>query len=44
MYKLDVANDVVKQLIKLDMTIARKKMVKATEEYQRPITVKARMR
>ena len=37
MYKLDVANDVVKQLIKLDMTIARKKMVRATEEYRRPI-------
>ena len=44
MYKLDVANDVVKQLIKLDMTIARKKMVRATEEYLRPIEVKSRIR
>ncbi len=41
MYKLDRANDVVKQLIKLDMTISRKTMQRAVEEYQKPITVKS---
>jgi len=44
MYKLDSENDVVKQLIKLDMTLARKEMIRATEEYQRPIEVKSRIR
>ncbi len=44
MYKLDRDNDVVKQLIKLDMTLSRKKMEKAVEEYQRPIILKSRSR
>ena len=43
MYKLDATNDVVKQLIKLDMALARKTMVKATEEYRRPIAIKPRI-
>lgn len=42
MYKMDRGNDVVKQLIKLDMTLSRKTMEKEVEEYQRPITVKSR--
>ena len=36
MYQLDKENEVVKQLIHLDMTLARKKMDKAVEEYQKP--------
>ena len=44
LYKLDRANDVVKQLIKLDMTISRQTMEKAVEEYQKPVTVKSRSR
>ena len=44
MYKLDRASDVVKQLIKLDMTLSRKTMERAVEEYQKPITVKSRSR
>ncbi len=42
MYQLDRKNDVVKQLIKLDMTLARKAMEKAVEEYKKPVTVKSR--
>jgi len=45
MYHLDRENDVVKQLIHLDMTLARKAMDKAVEEYQKPekvVVVKAR--
>jgi len=41
MYQLDRKNDVVKQLIKLDMTLARKTMVKALEEYEKPVVVRA---
>ena len=44
MYKLDRANDVVKQLIKLDMTLSRKTMERAVEEYQKPMVVKPRLR
>ena len=44
MYKLDRASDVVKQLIKLDMTLSRKTMEWAVEEYQKPITMKSRTR
>ncbi len=44
MYKLDRANDVVKQLIRLDMTLSRKTMEKAVEVHERPITVKSRTR
>ena len=32
MYELDRQNDIVKQLVKLDMTLARKSMEKAIEE------------
>lgn len=39
LYKLDRTNDIVKQLIKLDMTISRKAMEKQIEENQKPITV-----
>ncbi|MGI0084554.1 MAG: hypothetical protein ACREBQ_05685 [Nitrososphaerales archaeon] len=41
MFKLDRASDVVKQLIKLDMMLLRKKMEKTVEEYERPILVKS---
>lgn len=44
MYKLDRANDVVKQLIKLDMTLSRKTMEKAVEEYQKPLAIRPRPR
>jgi biotin operon repressor len=40
MYKLDRANDIVKQLIKLDMTISRKAMEKQVEKNQKPIAIK----
>ena len=40
MYQLDRKSDVVKQLIKLDMTLARKSMEKAVEEYERPVTAR----
>ena len=40
MYKLDRANDVVQQLIRLDMTISRKTMEKQVEEHQKPIAAK----
>ncbi len=42
MYQLDRTNDVVKQLIKLDMTLASKTMRKAVEKYEKPIEVKSR--
>ena len=42
MYQLDKGNDVVKQLIKLDMALARKAMEKEVEEYQKPIAFKSR--
>jgi DNA-binding transcriptional ArsR family regulator len=35
LYELDKQNDIVKQLIKLDMTLARKSMEKSIEEYER---------
>ena len=44
MYRLDRENEVVKQLIKLDMALAKKTMEKAVEEYQKPIVVKSRSR
>lgn len=44
MYKLDRTSDVVKQLVKLDMTLSRKAMERAVEEYQKPVTVKTRAR
>lgn len=42
MYQLDRGNDVVKQLIKLDMTLSRKRMERAVQEYQKPMLVKPR--
>ena len=40
LYKLDRANDIVKQLIKLDMAISKKAMEKQVEESQKQITIK----
>jgi alpha-ketoglutarate-dependent taurine dioxygenase len=42
LYKLDRENEVVKQLIKLDMALARKSMERTVEEYQKPIPAKFR--
>jgi len=39
LYKLDRANDIVKQLIKLDMTISRKTMEEQFEENKKPIAI-----
>jgi hypothetical protein len=41
MYQLDRKNEVVKQLIKLDMTLGRKVMEKAVEEYRKPVAAKS---
>jgi hypothetical protein len=40
LYKLDRKNEVVKQLIKLDMALARRSMQRAVEEYAKPIVAK----
>lgn len=40
LYRLDRENDIVKQLIKLDMTLARTTMKKAVEETRKPIAVR----
>ena len=40
MYKLDRSNDIVKQLIRLDMTISRKAMEKQVKENEKPIAIK----
>ena len=42
LYKLDRENEVVKQLIKLDMALARKSMERTVEEPQKPIPAKSR--
>jgi len=42
MYQLDRKNEVVKQLIKLDMALARRAMEKVVEEYRKPVAVKSR--
>ena len=42
LYKLDRENEVVKQLIKLDMALARKSMEKALKKIQKPIAVRLR--
>lgn len=39
LYKLDRANDIVKQLIKLDMTISRKAMEKQVEKSKKQIAI-----
>ena len=41
MYQLDRKNEVVKQLIRLDMTLGRKVMEKSVEEYRKPVAVKS---
>ena len=41
MYQLDKENEVVRQLIKLDMTLARRAMESAAEDYKKPILVKS---
>jgi hypothetical protein len=38
MYKLDRTNDIVKQLIKLDMTISKNAMARQIKENEKPIT------
>jgi alpha-ketoglutarate-dependent taurine dioxygenase len=40
LYELDRENEVVKQLIKLDMALARKSMEQALGEHQKPIAAK----
>jgi len=42
LYELDRENEVVKQLIRLDMALARGAMEKATKEYQKPLVAKSR--
>jgi hypothetical protein len=42
LYELDRGSEVAKQLIKLDMALARRSMQQAVEEYQRPIAAKSR--
>ena len=42
LYKLDRENEVVKQLIRLDMALARGAMEKANKEYQKPLIAKSR--
>jgi len=42
LYVLDRDNEVVKQLIRLDMALARKAMEQAVQSYEKPITAKSR--
>ena len=42
MYQLDRRSEVVKQLTKLDMALARKSMEKAAEEDKKPLSIKFR--
>ena len=42
LYKLDRENEVVRQLIKLDMAVARKSMQQAVEHYEGPLVTKSR--
>ena len=42
LYKLDRENVVVKQLIRLDMALARGAMEKTTKEYQKPPAIRTR--
>jgi hypothetical protein len=41
LYELDRKNEVVKQLIKLDMALARTSMQQAVENYEKPIAAKS---
>ena len=40
LYKLDKTNEIVKQLINLDLTIARKEMEKQSVENEKQIAIK----
>lgn len=42
LYKLDRENDVVKHLIKLDMSLARRTMQKEAQEYKKLVVTKSR--
>ena len=42
LYELDRENEVVKQLIQLDMALARGAMKKATKEIQKPLVANSR--
>ncbi len=42
MYRLDRDNEVVKQLIKLDMALARKSMENAAKRYEKPVATRSR--
>jgi response regulator of citrate/malate metabolism len=39
MYKLDRTNDIVKQLVRLDMTISKKAMEREIKENEKPIAI-----
>jgi len=41
-YELDTQNEVVKQLAKLDMALARKPMQRAIKGYEKPIAARSR--
>ncbi len=41
MYRLARENEVVKQLVRLDMALARGAMEKAVREYEKPVAVRA---
>jgi predicted transcriptional regulator len=42
MYQLARQNEVVRQLIRLDMALARGAMVKTVKEYEKPVAVRSR--
>lgn len=42
LYRLDKENEVVKQLIKLDMALARRAMGRAVESYKKPVEARSR--
>jgi len=42
MYQLDRQNEVLKQLSRLDMALARRSMEKAVKEYQKSVVVRVR--
>ncbi len=42
MYRLERENEVVKQLIKLDMALARKSMEDSVKRYEKPVATRSR--
>ncbi len=42
LYQLDRQNEVVRQLIRLDMALARKSMEKAVKDYEKTVVVRSR--